>query len=700
MEASLRKYIYLWIDKYRNINDFDASQGYLFDDLGINLSSEYNVSHTFKKNEKGKNVLELKIKKNDDYEESFYSDCIQDVKVLVGNNGVGKTSLMRIVSNIISGKESYDFQMNFVLVYVQNNTVYRYVQHKDYKKQTYDVEIVESPLNWDLAFVEDVVAPLTIFYSPSFNGNEYMFKALHYRDGEKYLDISTDGLLTVNKEKFVNPKSYAREYYNQGDSLFYYSMIEQNSLIDFMINAGSEFYQILKVPQKIKMEPSMQAIDYALSDLAVKIVQDQKNPYDTIVNNMDGEIQIKWLEMFEKSYRKWKEESNDKYSELSREVFVKEKKFDYDKESIIEAVKDSWLDFYGIIKNLGDCFRFAALMSYTRTFYQASHVKEVDSRYDEEYDLKINLKMLKKEYEEKKSLQEASFWSKEQTKKDIKIIHEQIEQIILYYDRYSSGYENNLLGFVGKDSKYLGNGYVIFDLKEHGDKLLKVRQTYNEIYKLTDFISFGFTRPLSSGENQFIRFFSRIYTALKDPSIDKPVHSIHLFVDEGELYLHPEWQRCWLDVFIKLMATIELSLRKVRDNKNDDGGDYVMDSSQPLRIQLFIATHSPFMLTDFNGSNIIKLQRKKDEDGNRFGKVVCVNEKINSFAGNIYDILKEGFFLEGTLGYRTERKLKDLIRNIEKGEVYSETLISQIGDPILKALILQKKGDSNDKNKN
>ena len=35
MEASLRKYIYLWIDKYRNINDFDASQGYLFDDLGI-----------------------------------------------------------------------------------------------------------------------------------------------------------------------------------------------------------------------------------------------------------------------------------------------------------------------------------------------------------------------------------------------------------------------------------------------------------------------------------------------------------------------------------------------------------------------------------------------------------------------------------------------------------------------------------------
>lgn len=164
--------------------------------------------------------------------------------------------------------------------------------------------------------------------------------------------------------------------------------------------------------------------------------------------------------------------------------------------------------------------------------------------------------------------------------------------------------------------------------------------------------------------------------------------------------MHPEWQRRWLDVFIKLMATIELSLRKVRDNKNDDGGDYVMDSSHPLRIQLFIATHSPFMLTDFKSNHILKLQREKDKDGNRFGKVECVNENVNSFAGNIYDILKEGFFLEGTLGYRTEQKLKDLIKSIETGEKYSETLIDQIGDPILKALILQKKGVSNDKNKN
>ena len=201
---------------------------------------------------------------------------------------------------------------------------------------------------------------------------------------------------------------------------------------------------------------------------------------------------------------------------------------------------------------------------------------------------------------------------------------------------------------------------------------------------MTDFISFGFTRPLSSGEDQFLRFYSRLYTALKNVSIEKPIDSIHLFIDEGELYLHPEWQRKWLDVFIKLMQNIEKTMWHQYDTNNNPEHPAnkhipVMLASRPLQIQLFLATHSPFMLTDFKGGNIIKLQREKDENGNRFGKVVCVNEKINSFAGNIYDILKEGFFLEGTLGYRTEQKLKDLIKDIETGEKYSETLVNQNG---------------------
>lgn len=693
MEAGLRKYIYLWIDKYRNINDFDTSQGYLFDDLGINLSSEYNVSHTFKKIEKEKNVLELKIKKNDDYEESFYSDCIQDVKVLVGNNGVGKTSLMRIVSNIISGKESYDFQMNFVLVYIQNNVIYRYVHHKDYNNQTYDAEISESPFACDSAYVNDIIAPLTIFYSPGFNGNEYMFKNSHYRDGENYLDISTDGLLTVNKEKFVNPKSYAHDYYDQNDRLFYYSMIEQNSLIDFLINAGDVFFDIMNIPQKIKMEPSVQSIDFALADLAVKIVNEQYSPYETIRNEMMGQYQQQWTEKCDDLYEQWRMKYYEKYADLSRGAFEKEIRFEYDEDEFVKSVKASWLEYYHSIKNLGDSFRFAALMSYTRTFYQGSHVMEVDSKYDEVYNLRLSLSDFKKI----DSLKDCSFWGKN---KDIALIKEQIELIIANYDRWSNGYEDNPFGFADGKNHFYGNGCIIFDLKKHKEKLIEIRGIYNEIYKLTDFISFGFTRPLSSGENQFIRFYSRLYTALKDPTIDKPVYSIHLFVDEGELYLHPEWQRRWLDYFIKLMASIEKTMRKIKDNKTDNGGDYVMKKTHPLKIQLFVATHSPFMLTDFKGDNIIKLQREKDENDNRFGKVVCVTEKMNSFAGNIYDILKEGFFLEGTLGYRTEQKLKDLIKDIESGENYSETLVSQIGDPILKALILQKKGGSNDKNKN
>ena len=66
-------------------------------------------------------------------------------------------------------------------------------------------------------------------------------------------------------------------------------------------------------------------------------------------------------------------------------------------------------------------------------------------------------------------------------------------------------------------------------------------------------------RPQSSGEENFIKLFSRIYYSLRSEKKRNATgknKNIHLFIDEADLYLHPEWQRCWLDEFVNIMDVV------------------------------------------------------------------------------------------------------------------------------------------------
>jgi hypothetical protein len=221
--------------------------------------------------------------------------------------------------------------------------------------------------------------------------------------------------------------------------------------------------------------------------------------------------------------------------------------------------------------------------------------------------------------------------------------------------------------------------------------LKKIQEEYNAIYKLTDFIVFEFTRPLSSGEDQFLRFYSRLYAALKNVSVDKPIDSIHLFIDEGELCLHPEWQRMWLDVFIRIMQHVEKIMWNQYDNNNRleenlNHHESIMNKNKPLQIQLFIATHSPFMLTDVFGGNVIRLKR------NGMGNTPVVVSSEKFVAGDINGILKNGFFMNGTLGAYIEKKLIKLLKCLKKGKVNAKELrfLNAIGNPVMRAILRQR----------
>ena len=177
---------------------------------------------------------------------------------------------------------------------------------------------------------------------------------------------------------------------------------------------------------------------------------------------------------------------------------------------------------------------------------------------------------------------------------------------------------------------------------------------------------------LSAGESALLSLFARINSVKNEISTE----NIWLTIDEGELYLHPEWQR-------KFLNDLHTYLPKMFPDK---------------KIQLILTSHSPFLVSDLPKENIILLN--KDEES---GRCKLDNEKLElTFGANIHTLFKESFFLEnGTMGEFAKLQIIDLINflkynpkkeesenNIKPSKTWlpgnAKKLISIIGEPLIK----------------
>ncbi|EIM1710645.1 AAA family ATPase [Aeromonas dhakensis] len=112
---------------------------------------------------------------------------------------------------------------------------------------------------------------------------------------------------------------------------------------------------------------------------------------------------------------------------------------------------------------------------------------------------------------------------------------------------------------------------------------------------------------ISSGQKAYINIFSSIYNSLfrsRNASI--------ICIDEGDLYLHPEWQ---IQFFEKL--------------------NNVLPNLSSGKIQLVISSHSPFLLSDLPNQCLVVLDNDQAKAG--FDTL--------TFGANLYDLYSHGFFL-------------------------------------------------------
>lgn len=174
---------------------------------------------------------------------------------------------------------------------------------------------------------------------------------------------------------------------------------------------------------------------------------------------------------------------------------------------------------------------------------------------------------------------------------------------------------------------------------------------------------------LSDGESAYLGFYASLYEQITRLTPEKEKYIILL--DEPETRMHPELTRNFINDLI-------LFLKDLNDGNK--------------MFQIIISTHSPFILSDIPPNNIIYLE--KDIMG--FSK--SVKGKFSTFGGNIHNLLKDGFFMDSTMGEYATNKIKDTISFINKSNVEDVTLeqkdeilyvINSIGEPLIKNRIMK-----------
>lgn len=208
--------------------------------------------------------------------------------------------------------------------------------------------------------------------------------------------------------------------------------------------------------------------------------------------------------------------------------------------------------------------------------------------------------------------------------------------------------------------------------------------------KRTELIQNGELKPypytsMSSGEQHLVNSILTIayhnynLLSVRKDDVLKKYKNINLIFDELELYLHPEYQRVYINNLIDVLNKIQ-NITKHKD----------------ICYNILMVTHSPFILSDIPSQNILKLKNGAPQP----------IDDINSFGANIHDLLADEFFLNnGSKGayvdsiinkfmkfyYYTKLNLLDhSIQDFEETEEqlgHFEDYFRLIGDPILKSIL-------------
>lgn len=217
----------------------------------------------------------------------------------------------------------------------------------------------------------------------------------------------------------------------------------------------------------------------------------------------------------------------------------------------------------------------------------------------------------------------------------------------------------------------LADHLFVDEKKDNWEKIIQMRDVNNSDIKEFFFKKSTFCFYMSSGQEAKFIFLAELYWCLDGyrkflgdygeylkedreqidigRCIQKDEAAI-IYIDEGDLYYHPEWQR----EFIKSVCEI------------------LQERKEKCQLQVVVATNSPYILSDFFAQDVVYIL----DDG-------MTSPDTQTFGQNIHTLLSSPFFMNSTLGCIAYDKIKGVIKLLgEKSDekINKEQFEEQIKD--------------------
>ena len=612
---------FIWIEDYKNVKK-----------TGFNFSHSIAEEFEYLNNEIF--ITTDKIQTPD----SFFAENISGVTAIVGKNGSGKTNLGEFLNFNLAHVTNGGLAVNFVghkgILIIDNFIFYQ---------ESINIKNLENLENLGYELLDYENAPLDkqggrkwaemsrnryIYYSPAF---EFRYINLN----ENLTNISTSYLAFGDIYKTAKHYNLDKDYdnspnYERTDSLTAHYVNEMVRQSDFILNYDTEEF-IGESPTELKISIDLVEENKLLQSPSFYKKDDQKEIHESKL----------WEELRDLENSIW----NYGFTELSTY-------------KLPEKDKENRFEYYLIpIENQKDIFRKLFLINFFKILLKTS-----DNKFDVGFFTnflfnpeKLNSVGIVKEMlninDKLVLLIDACKWDEDTKKitanKSYKSIEREYSSLIHHAQLDTSNYKN----------------------KKHFIKLLTL------IKKLTQnrlFFHYQFSNNYSSGQQHLLNFYSRFYWAKNDlleseeyVSYEMFRERIIIFIDEGEIALHPEWQRLFFNKVVKFLSELF----------ND------------RQIQLILTTHSPFVLSDIPKNNVLFLDR--NVEGNT---MISDINRDNTFGANIYSLLSDSFFMQNTIGNFAEEKMKSALEILKtKHNDYSQEkvnelkyIIDSIGEPIIK----------------
>lgn len=147
---------------------------------------------------------------------------------------------------------------------------------------------------------------------------------------------------------------------------------------------------------------------------------------------------------------------------------------------------------------------------------------------------------------------------------------------------------------------------------------------------------------ISSGQKAYLNMFSSIWNCIEEKNKEVGCNQSLICIDEGDLYLHPQWQIEFIDRLTRCLPAIS--------NGN---------------VQIIFTTHSPLLVSDMPSQCVCVLNAIEKN-----------RTTLRTFGANIYDIYREVFGLVSSrTGNISNRYIQRVLEILDKDSLNKKDLL-------------------------